>query len=239
MSERGHERWPLVVAHRGAWDGAPQNSLAAFERAIELGCDAIELDVRLTADGALAIVHDARVGGRPVAQQTLAELRARPGHGQTPVLGEVVELAAGRAVLDVELKRSDCAQAATAVLAARLAPADCVVTSFEDDALRLARRAWPAARTGLLVGPRLRARELEARIRRTGAELIAPHVGLARRGILRWADERGLPAWLWTVNDARAMRRLAADPRVSALITDRPQRALALNHPLDSFDRRE
>ncbi|MGH2888891.1 MAG: glycerophosphodiester phosphodiesterase [Solirubrobacteraceae bacterium] len=231
MSERGQERRPLVVAHRGAWGGAPQNSLAAFERAIELGCDAIELDVRLTADAALAIVHDGRVGGRPVANQTLAELRARPGHEQTAVLAEVVELTAGRIALDVELKRSDCARAATAVLAGRLAPHDCVVTSFDDDALRLARRAWPEARTGLLVGPRLRARELDGRLRRTGARFLAPHVGLARRGILRWAAERGLPAWLWTVNDARALRRLGADPRVQALITDRPERALALQQP--------
>lgn len=233
MSERGQERRPLVVAHRGAWDGAPQNSLAAFERAIELGCDAIELDVRLTADGALAIVHDARVGGRPVANQTLAELRSRPGHGHTAVLDEVVELAAGRVVLDVELKRSECARAATAVLAARLEPAACVVTSFEDDALRLARRAWPEARTGLLVGPRLRGRELDGRLRRTGARFLAPHVGLAPRGILRWASERELPAWLWTVNDARALRRLGGDPRVHALITDRPERALAIIRPLD------
>ncbi|MGH2856809.1 MAG: glycerophosphodiester phosphodiesterase [Solirubrobacteraceae bacterium] len=216
----------LVVAHRGAWGEAPQNSLAAFERAIELGCDAVELDVRLTADGALAIVHDARVGGRAVANQTLAELRSRPGHRETPVLEAVVELAAGRIALDVELKRSDCARAAVGLLAARLAPAACVVTSFDDDALRLARRAWPEVRTGLLVGPRLRARELEGRLRRTGAALIAPHVGLARPRLLRWAAERELPVWVWTVNDPRALRRLGRDSRVQAQITDRPERAI-------------
>ena len=49
---------PLIIAHRGAWQSAPQNSLRAFETAIELGCDAVELDVRRTADGRLVVLHD-------------------------------------------------------------------------------------------------------------------------------------------------------------------------------------
>src|ERR1700756_3456866 len=92
----GAMRPPLVVAHRGAWDPLPQNSLQAFERAIALGCDAIEIDVRRSADGRLVIVHDARVGGRSVARQHHIDLRARMGAGQAPSLEEVLELAAGR-----------------------------------------------------------------------------------------------------------------------------------------------
>jgi glycerophosphoryl diester phosphodiesterase len=57
-------------------------------------------------------------------------------------------------------------------------------------------------------------------------DILAPHVALARRGILGWAQARDLPAWLWTVNDPRLLRRLLRDERVAAVVTDKPERAL-------------
>ncbi|MGH2913784.1 MAG: glycerophosphodiester phosphodiesterase [Solirubrobacteraceae bacterium] len=211
----------MVIAHRGAWGPPPQNSLEAFARAIELGCDGIELDVRRTADGRLVVVHDARVGGRPVSGLTRARLRA-------PLLSEVLDLAAGRIVVDVELKQDGYVEQAMEQIAARLSPDSYVVTSFVDAVLPQVKCACPQARTGLLVGPRLRRRELDGRIRRAAADLLAPHVSLVRRGILTWAAQRGLPAWIWTANDPRALRRLSAAPQVEALITDKPRIALAI-----------
>jgi len=222
----------LVVAHRGAWGPAPPNSIGAFERAIELGCDAIELDVRATAEGRLAVVHDARVGGRAVRRLTLGELRARMPGRQAPLLEEVLELAAGRIALDVELKESGCCAArAAAIVARRLAPDRYVITSFSAGALIAASAVAPEARTGLLLAPGLRRRELDGRVRRAGAAFVAPHVSLVRRGILDWSAARGLDAWLWTVNDERTLRCLGGDARVRALITDRPERALARRIP--------
>jgi len=217
----------LVVAHRGAWGEAPENSLAAFEHAIALGCAGIELDVRVTADHRLAVVHNPRIAGRPVSRLTLAQLRAALRPGQAPLLEEVLDMSAGRIMLDVELKELGGARHAASVVARRLDPSGYVITSFQEAALREARRGAPHARLGLLLGPRLRRRELEARLRRAEAQFVAPHVSLVRRGILDWSGERGLGSWLWTVNDARALRRLRADARVEAVITDRPQRALA------------
>ena len=71
---------PRIVAHRGASHEAPENTLAAFKRAWALGCEAVELDVRVTADNQVVVIHDAttlRIGGvdRRVADQTLAELQ--------------------------------------------------------------------------------------------------------------------------------------------------------------------
>lgn len=63
----GEFRWPLIVAHRGASAAAPENTLAAFRRAVEVGAEGIEFDVRLSADGVAAVIHDEtlrRVGGR-------------------------------------------------------------------------------------------------------------------------------------------------------------------------------
>jgi glycerophosphoryl diester phosphodiesterase len=230
-----HHRWAvqrdddltLVIAHRGAWDQAPQNSLAALEAAIGLGCDMVELDVRSTRDRRLVALHDARVGAAPVSTLTLAELRERLGPGEAPELEAMIELAAGRIGLDVELKEEGRVDAALAVLHSRLEPAQYVVTSFLESTLTAVRTLAPETRTGLLIRPGRRPRRLEERLQAAGISFLAPHASLARAGLLAWAAQRGLESYLWTVNERRAWRTLLADPRVTALITDRPAGALA------------
>jgi glycerophosphoryl diester phosphodiesterase len=217
----------LVVAHRGAWGKAPQNSLQALEEAIALGCEMAEIDVRGTRDGHLVVVHDARIRGVPVAAQDLDELRARVAPGQAPLLREMVELAAGRIALDVELKDSLVAPA-LATLARHLEPESYIVTSFLDAAVTQAGQTDPHVRTGLLVRPGRPPRRLEARMAQTGASLLGLPAALARAGLLAWAANRELASFVWTVNDQRALRALLADERVSAVITDRPELALEL-----------
>ena len=122
---------PLVVAHRGARLTHPENTLAAFDAAIEAGADAIELDVRLTADGVGVVSHDAdvaRMAGEQgfVHQMTLERIKALdvsrghgdedgavggegedpfgPGRVQIPTLREALELVRGRAGIDIEIK---------------------------------------------------------------------------------------------------------------------------------------
>ena len=216
----------LVVAHRGAWGTAPQNSLAAFEQAIADGADAIELDVRRTADGRLVVVHDPRIGVHAVGKLGHEELRDRMKSGQAPALEEVLELVAGRIAVDIELKEDGYVDRTMAVVARRLGPEQFVVSSFLESVLPQVRRAVPEARTGLLLASRRRARELERRLAETEVNLIAPHVTLARTGLLAWAAARGIPAWVWTVNEPRALRTLLADPRVEAVITDRARVAV-------------
>jgi glycerophosphoryl diester phosphodiesterase len=217
----------LVIAHRGAWDPAPQNSLAAYERAIAAGADGIELDVRRTADGRLVAVHDPRVGMRAVARLDHAELRARLADGQAPELAEVLAAVRGRIGVDVELKEDGYVAEAMAVVARHLLPADYVVTSFLDEVLPQVRAAVPQARTGLLIASGRATRRLSRRVADTGVDFVAPHLGIARAGLLAWAAARGLPAWVWTVNDPRILRSLLCDPRVEAVITDRAADAVA------------
>jgi glycerophosphoryl diester phosphodiesterase len=222
---------PLVVAHRGAWGDAPQNSLKALSDAITLGCEMAELDVRATRDGRLVAVHDARVHGVPVEGQDLDELRERMRPGQAPLLEEIVELAAGRIALDVELKKGH-AEPVLATLAGGLEPETYVVTSFLDDVLASVRALAPEIRTGLLLRPGRPARQLETRLERTGAAFLGLPASLARAGLLAWAANRGRTSYVWTVNDRRALRSTLTDARVEAVITDRPRRALELRREL-------
>jgi glycerophosphoryl diester phosphodiesterase len=252
---------PLIVAHRGAWGQAPQNSLQAFEDAISLGCDMVELDLRRTRDGRFVVVHDARIGGRPVAASDHGELQARMGDGRPHTLEDVLELLAGRIALDIELKEDGYVEPAMALIARWLGPDQYVLTSFIDGVLDAARRAVPDVHAGLLLHPREtievvrsrlasaptsdsrrqgkgqgqgngqgqgRERDLARRVAAARVDFLAPHASLTRAGILAWAAQYGLPSWVWTVNDARALRGLLHDERVAAVITDRPARALAL-----------
>ena len=91
----------LVIAHRGSSKAEPENTLAAFRRAREDGADLVELDVRLTVDGALAVVHDPLLGdGRVVAETDSFDL---PDH--IPLLDAALEACAGL-VVNVEIKSS-------------------------------------------------------------------------------------------------------------------------------------
>lgn len=110
-----------VVAHRGAWRGAPENSLAAIENAIALGCEIVELDIRKSADGELFLMHDDTLQrmagiGREAESLTMAELKALTlreddgGEGRAmtdqriPTLRQALEVIRGRIFADLDLK---------------------------------------------------------------------------------------------------------------------------------------
>ncbi len=235
---RGGGPAPLVVAHRGAWGVAPQNSLEAVEQAVSLGCDAIEIDVRRTRDGRIVLVHDARIRWRPVGRLEHHQIQARLKLGQAPLLEDVLQAAAGRIAVDVELKEDGYVEQVMAVVTRHLAFDQFVVTSFRASVLEQVKECAPQARTGLLIGPR-GARDVERRVREARADFLAPHASLARTGVFDRAVRLGLAIWVWTVNEERLLRGLRNDPRVAAIITDEPIRALSLLHAVDTADSRE
>ena len=226
----------LVVAHRGASAEAAENSLEAFEKAIQVGSDLIEFDVRRTRDDQLIAFHDATVGGHPVAQFTRAEIHLQTGL-KPPLLNDVLDVTKGRVGLDVELKEDGYTDRVLEAIGTRFEPEQVVITSFLDSVVAETKRFAPAIEAGLLVGRyrpphhlRTRLSELfpARRARACGADFIAMHSGLADLGALTRADQSGFRAYIWTVNDPDRLRRYLVDPRVRAVITDVPQRALEL-----------
>jgi glycerophosphoryl diester phosphodiesterase len=144
---------PRIVAHRGASIDAPENTLAAFRRAWELGVECVELDVRLTRDGAVVVIHDdttARTAGvdRPVAAQTLAEIRAldagawrgaRFAGEKIPTLAEAIATIPSGGTLFVELKTGPADAKAVADVIRAEKPgargASIALQSFDPDSL--------------------------------------------------------------------------------------------------------
>jgi glycerophosphoryl diester phosphodiesterase len=202
---------PLICAHRGASGYLPDNSLDAFVSAIAMGADVIETDLRRTAEGRLVLAHDS--------------LPAQP----TPdlvELGELVELAAGRVRLDVELKEAGYEREVLEAL--RPLPPGLLVSSFLPEALQAVRAIDPAVRTGLIVGPWNEDPDQFARADACGADVLAPHVDLLDEPLSRQALARDQPLLVWTVNERAGLERLIADPAVGCIITDVPGLALAL-----------
>ncbi len=229
-----------VGAHRGAHDaGAPENSLAAFERAAALGCDFAELDVRRAADGRLAVCHDPEVGGRRLADLTLAEaqrLAAGQG-GEIPALEDALAALSGRLLVDIEIKAPGCERDVLAAAARILPPDSWFVSSFDLSVLEAATALAPSVRRGWIVGDRPAWWWQRARIRRLLPGLAAgvlvppscliPHHSLVDPRLAGLCRRNGLALIPWTVNDPAEMKRLAG-LGAWGIVTDHPAQALSL-----------
>ncbi len=200
--------------------------MAAFEAAVRLGVDAIELDVHLSADGVPVVIHDDTVdrttnGRGAVADLSFAALRrldagawfARRFRGERlPGLDETLDWARGKVGLNIELKSG-----ATPVLAglARAVARSIgrarfrgflVLSSFEPEALKRAREALPKAALGLLASRS--ARRLRPLHRLLRLHAFHPHTRLASRRRIEAAHDLGLAVYVWPVNDLPLLRRL-------------------------------
>jgi glycerophosphoryl diester phosphodiesterase len=230
-----------VIAHRGASGHLPENTLPAYELAVALGADMIEIDLHRTRDAAVVITHDedlAGLGGRgEIADASLAEVRALDaGRGErVPVLAEVLDRFGPRIAFNLELKRGQRAEYA-GVEADALAAVESrgilertIFSSFYDPVLARLRALSRDARLALLLSPQDAALPIE-RARRLGAEAINPWRGLARRELIEAAHAEGLAVYVYTVDEEDEMRRLLA-LGVDGLFTNYPDRMRALLGP--------
>lgn len=143
-----------VGAHRGAMCYEPENTLAAFQRAIEQGTYRIELDVRLSRDGHVVVMHDATVdrttnGSGAVADLTLAELKALQVGGKEPVptLEETLECVRDRCLLLVEIKPSGIADEVVRVIRNAGMVSACTISSFDEPSLLRVKELEPGLAT--------------------------------------------------------------------------------------------
>lgn len=218
---------PIVFAHRGASHDAPENTIAAFRLGLEQGADGIELDVRLTADGQLAIMHDETLdrttdGAGPFSAHTLWELQqfdagswkdARFAGETIPTLDAVFEAFPG-ALVNVELKTravqaEGLEEAVVACIQRHNAKDRVLVSSFNPLALARTRALEPALPLGMVFGP-----DLSLPLRRAWLRHLArpaalhPHHTMVTPRHMDWVRSHGLRVNAWTVDDPAEMRRL-------------------------------
>jgi glycerophosphoryl diester phosphodiesterase len=239
---------PLIFAHRGACRVAPENTLPAFEAAIRLGADGIELDVQYSSDGVMVIFHNPTLektsnGTGRVTAHTLAELREldagawfAPEFAGTriPTLDEVLDLVKGKLLVNIELKvlnslsSSLGADVVQAVRAHAMAD-QVVISSFNPFVLRAAKRAGPEIECALLLAHDLPAwMHWGVTRRHSRADSLHPDTEMVDAAYMARAKKLRMPVRVWTVDDAADMRRLST-LGVDAIITNVPDVALALN----------
>jgi glycerophosphoryl diester phosphodiesterase len=224
---------PWIVAHRGARLVGAENTIEAFRAAAARGADAVELDVRRSADDALVVIHDAALPGwsRPIVEMTRAQIRSAAPH--VADLDAALHACAGMWV-DIEVKNAPYEpdwdpEAATTRRVASLVRSmgfedRTLVTSFDPGAVAAA--VDEGIRAGLLVGRS--ADPVDALATVAGIEMLLPSVSAmsddAAAAVVTAASARDIEVGVWTVNDAAEMRRLAG-AGVGAICTDDPELA--------------
>ena len=199
------------IGHRGAMGHEPENTVAAFEKAIALGCDEVETDVWIADDGRLLISHD------------------RPAGGAALTLDAVLDLCRGRVGVNVELKaEGDEARAAETGrhvakrLAERTDP-DAYVSSFWWPALQGAQAAAPAIRRAFIFSDSPDRDALIASARSLGLWALHPNRAYVTRELVDAAHAAGLRVNAWTVNDLDEITAFAA-LGVDGIMSNWPER---------------
>jgi len=236
-------RAPWIIAHRGASGHAPENTFAAFERAVQLGAGFIETDLQLTRDARFVAIHDPSLerttnGRGAVRDHTLAQLRELDAgkwfdrqfmDQRIPTLDEILEFAREQdVVFYLEIKYDSAWGMHHALVGALGKPenaARTIVISFDPATLAAVRRLEPAIMIGLLVE---RATDDPVKVAlEVGARQLCPQADLITRELVERAHRADLHVVAWTINDAEKMRA-AMDAGVDGIMTDLPDRLRAV-----------
>jgi len=212
------------IAHRGFTGEFPDNTLEAFEAAIGIPVDAIECDVRETADGCFVMLHDPELSGRDVGRLSLADIQASELEGgfRIPTLEETLNLCRGRVKLNVEVKRVDSLPRLVDVLQAGMPPDDVFLTSFNPDLVSELCSLAPDIRRGVITGTPME--DYVTLARETNSDMIIVMHPYASADLVREAHEAGLPVLVWGFADM-AQVRVALELDIDGVITDFPGEA--------------
>ena len=219
------------IAHRGAsGDGhAPENTLAAFQKAIEMGVDGVECDVHCTKDDSVVIIHDNTLNRTTdikgiVEEMTLDEVKKadagswfdpRFAGERVPTLRELLELTKGRAITVIEIKSENIADKVVKEIKDSRAESEVVIISFHASALRDAQEIYPRIPRGLLIGGRKAIKkpagilDLIQQAAEAGASILDLSSKIITPSLVRESHLRGVGVWAWTVDDEVEMKTLA------------------------------
>lgn len=234
-----------TIAHRGASGHAPENTMASFRRAVELGASFIETDLQITRDARVIAIHDLTLerttsGKGQVHFLTLEEIRALDagtwfgGGGafsreRVPTLEEILDFAKEHDVIFyLEIKSGSAwgiEHAVVATLRDHNASARVVILSFDPGSIESVRQLDSTMMTGFLCEHP--SGDLVERTVRVGARQLVARGDLITPGVVEKAHHAGLQVVAWTINEPEQMRRLIA-AGVDGIITDYPERLLSV-----------
>jgi len=215
----------LLIGHRGAKAYEPENTLRSFQKALEMGINAVELDVRKTKDNQLVVIHDADVkkttnGKGLVNELTLEEIKSlstKKGE-KVPALKEALEFLDKRAKILIELKEKDIEEKVLALVHEKQLEKNVIIVSFLEDALRKIRELDADVETGLIYvkhkNPIKTALELKA-------NYLVSFYKFTHTADIKKAHEHGLKVIVWTINKPREISEYAKKG-VDGIASDKP-----------------
>jgi glycerophosphoryl diester phosphodiesterase len=227
---------PLIIAHRGDSSRALENSLEAFRLALTVPADMIELDIRMSRDHQLFVMHDERTGRtcerdiniEKATAEEIAALRLRNGE-PVPTLQDVLALAAGKAGLNLEIKSAGAGGLTAAYIAGSGYRGDILISSFKEREVLDARRVAPH----LPVAGIFDAFSTSAvrAYRNGGCTFISLNRKTITRELLAALHETGIKAYVWTVDEEAEMQRLI-EWGADGIYSNRPA---VLKHVVDAL----
>ena len=200
----------IIMGHRGAAAVAPENTLLSVAKAIEIGVDAVEIDVRLTKDRELVVIHDASVdrttnGRGPVSQYELRDIKTLDaGRGEKiPTLQEVVDLVGGHVTLVVELKEEETEKKVVELIRKNHFEQQVYVISFWHGLVKTVKALAPRIKTGvLLVGCPVDA----CVATQASADAVVMRYGFVNRDFVETAHKEGLQVLIWNIDDRNLLK---------------------------------
>ncbi len=230
---------PLVIAHRGASAYEPENTLRAFDLAIRQGAQMIELDLHLTRDNRVVVIHDetldhtTNLRGR-VNELTLADVkRADAGKGErVPTLEETLDLTAGKVRLYLEVKDPKAADETLRLIRERGCQDDVMIASFDIELMRRLGREVRDIELGVILGnvtlnPIVRWREAVPWIALRGInyQVLCMQVELCFSYLARRVKAEGKRLYVWTADEARQFDQMIARG-VDGIVTNKPDQLI-------------
>ena len=215
----------IIIAHRGASAYEPENTLRSFKRAIEMGADMIELDVRLSRDRHLVIMHDNEVdrttnGHGFVKEKTLSELKKLDaGMGESvPTLEEVIALLKGKAGFVIELKDLGTEEGVISLIKEKDLIEHVFIVSFNQNLLKRIKDLESKVKTGLILlsssDPIRLAKECQA-------DAVAPFHEFITSDLIEKAHKNNLKIITWTVDNQGEAESLR-DAGIDGIVTNKP-----------------
>ncbi len=213
-----------IVGHRGAAGYAPENTLLSFQTAIDMGCDKVEFDVRLSKDKEVVVIHDARVsrvtdGKGFVHKMTLAELKKLncSQNQKIPTLQEVINLCKDKIDLQIELKAKGTPQVVNRIILRNNLEKNVVIISFNVGLLKEIKNLNPKLKVGLLfpkfkVSPLFKfySQRLWRLANKIPLDFICPRYNIATKEIVNKAHQLGKSVHAYHVNNQNTGNKLMA-----------------------------
>lgn len=230
---------PLIISHAACGGHAPENTLAGIRKAIELGAEAIEIDVQASQDHVPVLMHDLTLdrttkGSGSVAAQPLARLRELDAGGEpVPTLAEVLELTRGRVLLVMEIKAPGIEQHVVSVVHDARALGDVMTWSFFPQAIEGMRREEPAIPCALLIAGEFMSgwQDMRTRALKLGAQGVSVFCPSVDEHVAEDCRRSGLALYTWTPDSKKEIARLA-NLGVDGICSNFPDKVVeVLAHP--------